>query len=47
MQYHPQPPYMTLMDAGPKFYVVRSPTPVHDFKVKAMDLEFFVLKFRV
>ena len=39
-----------MIDAGPKFYVVWSPTPYnHDFKVKVMDSEFlywsFVFKF--
>ena len=28
-----------MIDAGPKFYVT-IPNPVHDFKVKATDLEF-------
>ena len=29
-----------MIDAGPKFYVVQSPTPYMTFKVKVMDLEF-------
>ena len=37
------------LDIGPKYYRVLSPCPVHDLKVKIMDLEFlyesFTLKF--
>ena len=29
-----------VIDIGPKFYTVQSPPPVHDLKVKVMDLEF-------
>ena len=34
-----------MIDAGPKFYVVRSPNPVYYFKVKVTDLEFFYCNF--
>ena len=36
-----------MIDTGPKFYRVPSPCPVHDLKVKVVDLEFcesFTLK---
>ena len=28
-----------MIDTGPEFYTVPSPTPIHDLKVKVTDLE--------
>ena len=33
------------LDIGPKFYRLPSPCPVHDLKVKIMDLEFLCESF--
>ena len=34
-----------MIDIGPKFYGVPFPCPIHDLKVKVMDLEFYVKSF--